>query len=499
MNDTVLSLRNITKSFDGVTVLEGINLDFREGEVHAILGENGAGKSTLIKIISGYHVPDSGIMSVRGREVSFARPKDALNAKIHTIYQELSLCPQMTVAENVIMNDARRFGRLVQSRKRYRAEVAKVLATLEQKEIDLQGNVGELSVAKRQIIEIAKAIVGNAKIIIMDEPTSSISKSDSEILKGLILSLKAQGITILYISHRLQEVYEIADRATILRDGHFIATVEREEFSDDRIISLMVGRKLVNVFPKADAAIGNTVLEVRDLTDENGGFRNISFSLRKGEILGIGGLVGAGRSELLEAIFGLRKTRQGRILLDGVETRIRSPKHAIRLGLSFITEDRKRTGLVPQLSVQENINMVNSQFFNVAGILKTATLGKIARRHKERLDIRLRSLSQLITSLSGGNQQKVAVAKWLERNPKIILFDEPTRGIDIGAKAEIYTIIGELVSKGIAVIMVSSELPELLSVTDRILVMRQGELAAELVSRDASQEEIMRHATRLRN
>ena len=253
MNDTVLSLRNITKSFDGVKVLEGINLDFGQGEVHAILGENGAGKSTLIKIISGYHAPDSGSMSVGGREVSFARPKDALDAKIHTIYQELSLCPLMSVAENVIMNDARRFGRFVQDKKKYRAEVARVLATLEQKDIDLQRNVGELSVAKRQIIEIAKAIVGNARIIIMDEPTSSISKSDSEILKGLILSLRAQGITILYISHRLQEVYEIADRATILRDGHLIATVEREEFSDDRIINLMVGRKLVNVFPKADA------------------------------------------------------------------------------------------------------------------------------------------------------------------------------------------------------------------------------------------------------
>lgn len=499
MNETVLSLRNVTKSFDGVTVLENISLDFEKGVVHAILGENGAGKSTLIKIVSGYHTPDSGKIVMEGNEVSFGNPKDALTAKIHTIYQELSLCPHMTVAENIIMNDVRRFGRFVHNRKLSTHAVSEVLAKLEQQDMDPKRNVGELSVAKRQIVEIAKAIVGSAKIIIMDEPTSSISKSDSEILKNLILSLKNSGITIVYISHRLQEVYEIADRATILRDGKLIGTVEREAFSDDRIISMMVGRKLVNVYPKTETSLGDVVLEVRSLTDEKDGFRNISFALRKGEILGIGGLVGAGRSELLEAIFGLRKTIKGHILLGGNRIRIRNPKQAIKLGLSFVTEDRKKTGLVPYLSVQENINMVNSQFFNVAGVLKASVLGRIAKRYKERLNIRSRSLSQLITSLSGGNQQKVAVAKWLELNPRIILFDEPTRGIDIGAKAEMYTIMGELVSKGIAIIMVSSELPELMSVTDRILVMRQGEIVRELTSRETSQEEIMKYATKLKN
>jgi len=499
LHPPVLSLRNVSKSFGGVTVLENINLDFAKGMVHAILGENGAGKSTLIKIISGYHIPDSGIISIEGKEVFFRKPKDALNAKIHTIYQELSLCPHMTVAENIIMNDRRRFGRFVLSRKQYIRAVAEVLAKLEQQDLDPKRNVGELSVAKRQVVEIAKAIIGSAKIIIMDEPTSSISKSDSEILKNLILSLKQAGITILYISHRLHEVFEIADTATILRDGNLIETVEKEDFSEDRIISMMVGRRLVNVYPKTETSFGDVALEVKGLTDEKGGFRNISFTLRSGEILGIGGLVGAGRSELLEAIFGLRKTSEGHILLGGNRIRARNPKQAIKLGLSFITEDRKKTGLVPYLSVQENINLVNSQFFNRAGVLMAAALKKIAKHYKERLRIKSRSLAQMITSLSGGNQQKVAVAKWLERNPKVILFDEPTRGIDIGAKAEMYTIIGELVSKGIAIIMVSSELPELLSVTDRILVMRQGEIVAELTSRETSQEEIMRHATKLRN
>jgi len=499
MSDTVLSLRSISKSFDGVTVLEDITLDFRAGEVHAILGENGAGKSTLIKIVSGYHPPASGTILLEGKQVSFGKPKDALNAGIHTIYQELSLCPHMSVAENIIMNDVRRFGRLVPRRKAYTLAVSEALATLKQQDIDPKTSVGELSVAKRQIVEIAKAIIGSAKIIIMDEPTSSISKSDSEVLQDLILSLKGAGITVLYISHRLQEVYQIADRATVLRDGKLIGTMERADFSDDSIISMMVGRKLVNVYPKTQTPLGEVVLEVKDLTDEKGGFRDISFALRRGEILGIGGLVGAGRSELLEAIFGLRRSSKGHILLGGRKARIRNPKQAIRLGLSFITEDRKKTGLVPYFSVQENINLVNAQFLNVGGILRTSALGRIAKRYKERLNIRSRSLSQLITTLSGGNQQKVAVAKWLERDPRVILFDEPTKGIDIGAKAEIYTIMGELVLKGIAIIMVSSELPELLSVTDRILVMRQGEVVVELKSSTTSQEEIMKHATKLRN
>jgi ABC-type sugar transport system ATPase subunit len=499
MSDTVLSLRNISKTFDGVTVLEDITLDFRRGEVHAILGENGAGKSTLIKIASGYHVPSSGTMLIEGKEVSFSKPKDALSAGIHTIYQELALCPHMTVAENIIMNDARRFGRFVPRRRAYGPAVSEALAKLEQQDIDPRRSVGELSVAKRQIVEIAKAIVGSAKIVIMDEPTSSISQSDSLVLQKLILSLKESGIAVLYISHRLQEVYAIADRATVLRDGTLIGTMERAEFSDDAIISMMVGRKLVNVYPKAQTALGDVVLEVKGLTDEKGGFRDVSFALREGEILGIGGLVGAGRSELLEAIFGLRRTARGHIILGGRRTRIRSPKRAIKLGLSFITEDRKRTGLVPYFSVQENINLVNAQFLNVGGVLQRSLLGRIAKRYRERLNIRSRSLSQLVTTLSGGNQQKVAVAKWLERSPRVILFDEPTKGIDIGAKAEIYTIMGELVSKGIAIVMVSSELPELLSVTDRIIVMRQGEVAAELTSSGTTQEEIMKHATRLRN
>ena len=497
MSKIILSLKNLKKSFGGVNVLENINLDFNKGEVHAVLGENGAGKSTLIKIISGYHLPDSGKIFLEDKEIHFRSPKDALNAKIHTIYQELTVCQDMTVAENIIINDASEYGRIYQNRSKYFKAVSEVLMKLQQSDINMKSMVGTLSVAKRQIVEIAKAIIGKAKIIIMDEPTSSISQSDAEVLKNLILSLKSEEITVIYISHRLQEIYEIADRLTVLRDGHYIGTLNRNEFSDDKIISMMVGRKLDNVYPKAPTKLGKVCLEVKDLTSTDEKFKNISFKLREGEILGIGGLVGAGRSELLEAIFGLRKISNGEIYFNNLKTNIKDPKYAIKLGISFITEDRKKTGLVPYLSVRENINLVNSQYYNVLGVLKNKVLNKIAFKYKERLNIRLRSMSQIITSLSGGNQQKVAVSKWLEKEPKIILFDEPTRGIDIGAKAEIYTIIGELVSKGIAIIMVSSELPELLSVTDRILVMRQGLLVAELVSKNTSQEEIMKYATKL--
>ena len=497
MNKIILSLRNLKKSFGGVTVLENIDLDFEKGEAHAVLGENGAGKSTLIKIISGYHPPDSGKIILEDKEVQFKSPKDALNANIHTIYQELTVCKDMTVAENIIINDAPTFGRIYQNKGKYFQAVSEVLKKLQQNEIDLKAMVGTLSVAKRQIVEIAKAIMGDAKIIIMDEPTSSISQSDSEVLKNLILSLKEEKITIIYISHRLQEIYEIADRLTVLRDGNYIGTLNRDEFSDDKIISMMVGRKLDNVYPKTEVTPGKTCLEVKNLTSVDKKFNNISFKLHRGEILGIGGLVGAGRSELLEAIFGLRKISGGDIYFNGTKIIIKNPKQAIKLGISFITEDRKKSGLVPYLSVKENINLVNSQYYNVLGVLKEKTLNKIALKYKERLNIRLRSLSQVITNLSGGNQQKVAVSKWLEKEPDIMLFDEPTRGIDIGAKAEIYTIMGELVSKGIAIIMVSSELPELLSVTDRILVMRQSFLVAELVSKNTSQEEIMKYATKL--
>ncbi len=498
-NNIILSIRNLKKSFDGVTVLDNINVDFIKGEVHAILGENGAGKSTLIKIISGYYKPDKGEIFIDGKQVTFKSPKDALNANIHTIYQELNICPHMTVAENIIINDSANYGKFIQRKSLYLNDAITVLKKLGQHDLDLNVNAGTLSVAKQQIIEIAKAILGNAKIIIMDEPTSSISQSDSESLKKLILSLKNEGITILYITHRLQEIYEIADRLTVLRDGNLIGTLVRDEFSDEKIIKMMVGREITNIYPKTVVEIGDVILEVKNLTSVDNRFRNISFKLRKGEILGISGLVGAGRSELLEAIFGLRKIKEGEIYYNNKKIFIKDPRYAISRGITFVTEDRKRTGLVPYFSVRENINLINSQYNNFLGVLKGNLLNKIAIKYQKRLNIKLRSLSQIITTLSGGNQQKVALAKWLEIEPKVILFDEPTRGIDIGAKAEIYKIMGELAAKGIGIIMVSSELPELLSVTDRVLVMRQGAIVAELESKNTSQEEIMKYATKLEN
>jgi inositol transport system ATP-binding protein len=491
LEEYVLELKNIGKTFSGVNVLRGINLKLKKGEVHALLGENGAGKSTLIKILNGYYQPDKGgEIKIAGKVVQFKKPKDALDASIHTIYQELTLCPLMTVAENIVIDKQNYFQGITLKNKEYKTLTLQALEQLGQTDIDPGHLVNDLSIAQRQVVEIAKAISSNAQILLMDEPTSSISQKDAEKLMTIIRNLSENGVTIIYISHRLHEIDDIADRITVLRDGDLVGTVSNDDVKEKDLISMMVGRELTNVYPKKDVRIGETVLHVEGLACENT-FKDISFDVRKGEIFGIGGLVGAKRTEVLEALFGMRPITKGKIFLKGNAFNPQSPITAIKNKIAFITEDRKKNGLVLCLSVVENVNMINAQKKSVFGYLNWKELLKIAVKHQKVLDIKLNRFEQMVSTLSGGNQQKVVLGKWLEFEPDVVLCDEPTRGIDIGAKTEIYAVLGELAEKGAAIIMVSSELPELISIADRIMVMREGEMRGILNRAEASQESIM--------
>lgn len=491
MEEYILELKNIGKTFSGVNVLRGINLKFRKGEVHALLGENGAGKSTLIKILSGYHQPDKGgEIKLAGKVVVFKTPKDAMDASIHTIYQELTLCPLMTVAENIVIDKQDNFKGILQKNKEYNTIASKVLERLVQTDIELNTLIKDLSIAKQQVVEIAKALTSDAEIILMDEPTSSISQQDTAKLMTIIRNLRNHGVTIIYISHRIHEIGGIADRITVLRDGNLVETVNNEDVVEQDIIKLMVGRELINVYPKRDVEIGETILRVEELSSDNT-FKDVSFDVRKGEIFGIGGLVGAKRTEILEALSGNRPITKGKIYLKGKKFIPKNPINAIINRIAFITEDRNKTGLVPCLPVLENLSMINAHKKSPLGYLDWKQLKNIAKKLQNALNIRLNRLDQIVSTLSGGNQQKVALGKWLEFEPDLILFDEPTRGIDIGAKTEIYSIIGELAAKGVAIIMVSSELPELISIADRIMVMREGRMKGIISKADATQELIM--------
>lgn len=485
-----MEIKNIGKTFSGVNVLRGIDFTLKKGEVLALMGENGAGKSTLIKIISGYHQPDpGGEILVNGQKVIFHTPKDAMGAHIHTIYQELTMCPDMTVAENIVIDKQDKFhGPLV--RQSQFAEIAKGALKKLGSELDPNTYVRELSIAQQQIVEIAKAISADAQIIIMDEPTSSISEKDAGMLLKIVRDLRQQGISIIYISHRMHEIHEIADRICVLRDGNHVATVAAADTSNEELIHMMVGRTLDNVYPKAQVELGEVILKVENLCSDV--FSGVSFEVHRGEICGIGGLVGAKRTEILECIFGLRPVTGGKIYVYGKEYTPKSPQDAIKLDIAFATEDRKKSGLVLCLPVMDNVNMVNAdKICSRRGVLKAKMFRGLAEKYRKMLNIKLANVDQPAATLSGGNQQKVVIAKWMEMNPQIILFDEPTRGIDIGAKAEIYSIMAEFVRQGAAVVMVSSELPELISVTDKIVVMCEGRMSGLVIRQEATQEYIM--------
>lgn len=495
MADYVLELKNISKRFPGVEALKNVNMNVKRGEVHALLGENGAGKSTLIKILSGYHQPDEGgEVLINGKPVNFKNPIDAIQSSIITIYQELTLCPHMTVAENIVLDKQSQFKGILQKNQQYETIAAQVLKELGQDEINPNWLVSDLSIAQRQVVEIAKAITSNAKIVLMDEPTSSLSQTDADRLMDIISNLRANGVAVIYISHRLHEIGGIADRITVLRDGELVGTVNNSDVTENDLIRMMVGRELTEGYPKREVPIGDVVLSAENLSSGEL-IKGISFDVHKGEIFGIGGLVGSRRTETLEMLFGMRPITEGKIFLNGKEFKPKDPRHAIKNGIAFITEDRKKSGLVLCLPVYENINMINAQKPSTLGYLNWSELKSTANYYRKTLDIRVNKIDQIVGLLSGGNQQKVALAKWLEFSPQVIIFDEPTRGIDIGAKKEIYLIMGELASRGTAIVMVSSELPELISVADRVMVLQEGRMKGIVSEEEKNQEYVMSLAT----
>src|SRR3954470_1483108 len=496
MAEAVLGLEGVAKSFPGVRALDGVRFDVRAGEVHALLGENGAGKSTLIKIMSGVHEPDAGTLLLDGRPMRFARPQDAQRAGVATIYQELLLFPELSVAENIFLGHAPR-GRLGGvDWGAMRARAREILASLDIHGLDVDRTVGALSVGNRQRVEIAKALSQNARVLIMDEPTAALTEADVERLFAIVRLLKARGVGVVYISHRLVEIFDLADRGTVLRDGRYVGTREVGEVREDELITMMVGRTLDTLFPKSEAEIGPPVLEVRGLRARPQ-LRDIDLVLRRGEIVGLAGLVGAGRSELAQAIFGMNPPEAGEILLDGRPVRIRTPRDSVRLGIAYVPEDRGQQGLVRPMRVRENVSLAVLRRIAKAGFVDRRAEAGLARESVTRFAIRASGIEQVVGKLSGGNQQKVVLAKWLATRPRVLIMDEPTRGIDVGAKAEIHRLMSRLAAEGLAILMISSELPEILGMSDRVLVMRQGRLVAEFPRAAATQEAIagaMMHA-----
>ena len=485
----LVELSNISKSFVGVRVLNDVSFDVRPGEVHALLGENGAGKSTLIKIIAGVHAPDSGTIRINGEEMRFATPGQAVKAGIAIVYQELLLFPELTVAENIFLNHAPRtkWGGLDWPEMHQRARL--LLDDLDSHHLDVDAKVGSLSVANRQRVEIAKALSQNARVVIMDEPTASLAEADVQQLMAIVRRLRDRGVGIVYVSHKLPEIFALADRVTVLRDGNFVGTKPIGEVTERSLVSMMVGRSIEQLFPKEDAPLGDTRLEVRSLSYGNA-VRDISFTLRAGEILGIAGLVGSGRTELALTIFGITPATSGDILVDGKPVTIHSPEQARDLGIAYVPEDRGLQGLVRPQTIAENISLTVLKKLARSFIVDRARELALAKDLIARLGIRTRGPSQAARQLSGGNQQKVVLAKWLAAEPRILIMDEPTRGIDVGAKSEIHALMSRLAKSGLAILMISSELPEVLGMSDRVLVMNGGRVVAEFARKDATPESV---------
>ncbi|MBN9433737.1 MAG: sugar ABC transporter ATP-binding protein [Bosea sp.] len=472
----LVELRNTSKTFSGIKVLKNVGFDVRPGEVHALLGENGAGKSTLIKILSGFHTPDEGgEIRVNGRPVSFSSPRDARKAGIATVYQELLLFPDMTVAENIFIGHAPRAGMGALDWNEMRRRARALLDDLDSHDLDVDARVGGLSVANRQRVEIAKALSQDARLLIMDEPTASLADADVRRLLDVVRRLRERGVAIIYISHRMPEIFALADRVTVLRDGALIGTKDIEEVDDASLVSMMVGRSIDQLFPKVVVPIGAPVLELRKVSFKDE-VQDISLTLRAGEILGIAGLVGSGRTELALTIFGITPATSGEILLNGRPVTIRSPQQARDLGIAYVPEDRGLQGLVKPQTIRENVSMALLDRISKGSIVDRVKESALARDAIARFGIRARGPEQRAGQLSGGNQQKVVLAKWVSTNPKVLIMDEPTRGIDVGAKSEIHALMCKLAGEGLAVIMISSELPEVLGMSDRIMVMNGGRM-----------------------
>ena len=491
--EKVLEMKNITKTFPGVKALDKVNFSLRRGEVHALLGENGAGKSTLMKVLNGIHKRDEGEILLRGQSVEFEGTKEAQNAGLAIIHQELELIPHLNVAENIYLGREDRNSIFIDYKKLYQntEDVLDMLGV----EIDPKAKINDLNIGSQQMVEIAKAVSQQAEILVMDEPTSSLTNQEIEILFKLIERLKKQDIAIVYISHRLEEVFEICDRVTVLRDGQFVGEVETSETDEDQLIKMMVGRTIEDRFPKMRFNPGEEILRVDNLSVPKE-IESASFSLHKGEILGVAGLMGSGRTELAKAIFGVYKEKTGDIYYRGQKLEINSPADAIDNGIYYLSEDRKEEGLVLGLSVADNISIsVLTTMLKANTFINAAQEKELAQKYIGDLNIKTPSEKQLVKNLSGGNQQKVVISKLLSTKPEVVIFDEPTRGIDVGAKREIYNLMQNLIDEGVAVILISSELPEVLNLSNRVLVMHEKEIMGELDAAEADQEAIMKLAT----
>ncbi len=493
MAEVVVSMKSIQKSFPGVHALDDAQIELKKGEVHGLVGENGAGKSTLMKVLTGIYERDSGTVVVKGREVNYKTPGDALDDGISMIHQELNLMPHLTVADNIFIGREPKKGITLDKKKTNR--MTKELLDSLNLDIDPRTTIGTLTVAKQQMIEIAKAISLNADILIMDEPTAALTTSEIDELFKFVHELKAKGVGIVYISHRMEELKIITDEITVMRDGQFVNTVRTADTEMDQIISMMVGRTIYEE-PKTHSMVppdAPTVLKVENLTSPD--VKGASFELKKGEILGLAGLMGAGRTETARLLFGADPKTDGKIYINGQEVTIESPADAVANGIGYLSEDRKAFGLAVGLSVADNTVMATMDEFISGGVVNEGKIAAVTKEYVEKLALKTPSIKQLVRNLSGGNQQKVVIAKWLVRDCDILIFDEPTRGIDVGAKSEIYKLMNQLAADGKSIIMISSEMPELLRMSDRVIVMCEGKMTGEIDISEATQEGIMKYAT----
>jgi len=491
---SLLVMKQISKSFPGVQALQSVDFELREGEVHALIGENGAGKSTLIKVLAGVHPPDHGTIWLDGRPIHTHSPRRMMEAGVRVIYQELNLVPQLSVAENLLLGREPRLAGIpgVMNARKMRREAADILTRFGL-QIDPRLPVAKLGVAYQQIVEIAKAVSGHAKVVVMDEPTAALTERETDALFGIIKELRKAGVALIFISHRLEEIRRIADRVTVLRDGRHIVTAEQRHLSAEQMIRHMVGRSVEEFYPKEALEKGELLLEVNDLT-RHGVCHNVSFQLRRGEILGMAGLAGSGRTEIAELLFGRRKADRGTIRIGGRRVRLRSPRQAIAQGMGLIPEERKSDGLILEMSVLDNATLPILSRFSRCGVLRRRELARLVDAVTRSLRLKAVSTSQRVKQLSGGNQQKVVLARWLLRHCQLYIFDEPTRGVDVGAKTEIYRLMEDLARQGAGILMISSDMSEVLNMSDRVLVVRDGSIAGQLSREDATQESIMRLA-----
>lgn len=500
MGEYVLEMKGISKSFPGVKALDNISLKVRPGTVHALMGENGAGKSTLMKCLFGIYHMDAGEVLLNGEKTTIINPDDALHKGLAMVHQELQPIPERSIAENIFCGRyiTKKYGPLqVVDHKSMYEEAERLLKEVHM-EYDSKAKLGTLSISQMQSVEIAKAVSMEAKVVIMDEPTSSLTETEVEALFRIINELRDRGVAIIYISHKMDEILKISDEVTIMRDGQYVGTWQSGEMTTDMIIAKMVGRELTNIYPARDNEPGEVILEIKQLTSIlPNSFKDVSLTLRRGEILGLGGLVGAQRTELMEAIFGIRHIASGEVIYKGKPLKIKRPQDAIRNGIGLITEDRRGTGIFGVLSIADNVAIASiGKYLDAGFILNTKKVEKLVKENVDKLSIKTPGSKTLIQSLSGGNQQKVIISRWLANNPDILIMDEPTRGIDVGAKYEIYQIMIQLARQGKAIVMISSEMAELIGMSDRIAVMCNGCITGEITGEEATQEKIMYYATK---